>query len=101
MKVCLVSEEKIKGKAEIVAYVKFSNQEIHRLLKNRIQKYAPDLLIQYYESLVKFVGDKPNEFEKTNGDEKIEVSLKRARLDDNIENHMKTPKKTPCLAGLI
>ena len=29
------------------------------------------------------------------GDEKIEVSLKRARLDDNIENHMKTPKKTP------
>jgi len=56
MKIIHVCEETINGKRDVVCYVKFSNWEMHRMRKSRIQRKCPQLLIQYYESIIKFTG---------------------------------------------
>lgn len=66
MKIVHVCRQKINDKFDIVCYVKFSNWEIHRLKKQRMQQKCPQLLIQYYESCIQWTGNK----------------LKRPRSDD-------------------
>lgn len=93
----------LNDKPETVCYVKFSNWEVHRLKKSRVQRKLPQLLIKYYERQIVWSGEKRHseisDSEESTSEPKI--SNKRFReADDEMEiDEILPASKRPNLNG--